>query len=225
MNALSPVVPQAATIELLRNWQQPHPDFTSGQDDRSSENALLVLLYGGLEKAARYGWLNTGRTLVDKTYLRILWVTQRLAPTGISFDELAARLDGFIRRELQPHWDTLDGLEHHARHELAQVLVEQLQAQVFQSTAQLESATALLFFLCPQLPVFAYESTTNAGNIPATDYPGWHQSCRQRLIALLPQACGTTPSATYGTVQEQQLITRLLAQSDWWPRRLLAQRR
>nr|WP_067291549.1 hypothetical protein [Marinobacterium profundum] len=221
MNALSPA-PQAVAIELPQSWQQPHPDFTSGLDARSSENALLVLMYGGLEKAARYGWLNAGRTLIDKTYLRILWITQQLAPTGISFDELASRLDGFIRRELQPRWDELDSLEHDARHELAIALVEEFQAQVFQGTDQLEAATSVLFFLCPQLPVFRY---TDPQSVPASDYPAWHQSCRQRLIALLPQVCSTTPFAHYGTAQEQQLITRLLAQSDWWPRRLLSQQR
>lgn len=224
MNALSPA-PQAPHTALLHYWQQPHPDFTSGKDARSSENALLVLMYGGLEKAARYGWLNAGRTLVDKTYLRILWMTQQLAPTGVSFDELASRLDGFIRRELQPRWDNLDGLEHDSRHELAQALVEQLQAQVFQSTDQLESATTVLFFLCPQLPVFIYTKAPGAQTEPATDYPRWHQSCRQRLIPLLPRACSSTPSAHYGTAQEQQLITRLLSQTDWWPRRLLSQQR
>jgi hypothetical protein len=213
--------PQAFETALLQSWHQPHPAFTSGKDSRSSENALLVLMYGSLDKAARFGWLNAGRTLIDKTYLRILWATQGLEPTGISFDELASRLDAFIRRELQTCWDFLDSLEHEARHEQAKRLVERLQAQVFQSSGQLESATAVLFFLCPQLPVFLYTKSPNTQAEPVTDYPAWHRGCRQRLVPLLPLG-RNTPSARYGTAQEQQLITRLLAQSDWWPRRLLA---
>ncbi|UTW11372.1 hypothetical protein [Marinobacterium rhizophilum] len=217
------LAPQAPATAPLQSWHQPHPAFTSGKDARSSENALLVLMYGSLDKAARFDWLNAGRTLIDKTYLRILWATQGLEPTGISFDELASRLDGFIRTELQPRWDSLAELDHDGRHELAQLLLEQLQVQVFQSPGQLESATSVLFFLCPQLPVFLCRDAANTEAEAVIDYPGWHQSCRQRLALLLPLSCSSAPSARYGTAQEQQLITRLLAQSDWWPRRLLAE--
>jgi hypothetical protein len=217
MIAMQPA-PQAPDSAILERWSQPHPYFTSGTDMRSSDNALLVLLYGGLEKASRYGWLNAGRTLIDKTYLRILWITQQLEPPGISFDELASRLDGFIRAELQPVWDTLAELEHEERHALAVTLVARVQAQVFQRDDQLASASVLLFFLCPQLPVFVYrQGGENA------DYVSWHQTCRRRLANVLPLVGHAVPSPSYGTAQEQLLISRLLNQGDWWVRRLLTQ--
>lgn len=218
MNAMNPA-PQAPYATILQYWHQPHPAFTSGQDARSSENALLVLMYGSLEKAARFGWLNAGRTLIDKTYLRILWATQGLESAGTSFDELAARLDGFIRTELKSRWDDLDKLEHEERHQLTLHLVEQMQTQVFQSSERLNCTTWLLFFLCPQLPVFPYANTRRA----SCDYGAWHPECRQRLINLIPRFCNKTPKSCHGSAQEQQVVTRLLAQGDWWPRRMLAQ--
>ncbi len=93
---------------LHQAWQQPHPAFASGLDSRSSDNALLLQCYGSLVRAAGHDWQNGGRTLVDKTYLRILGDCAALDYQGLTTDELAARLDGFVRRELAPRWTSLD---------------------------------------------------------------------------------------------------------------------
>ena len=69
---------EQAHSATLRRWQAPFPGFTSGQDPRTSDNALLVLTYGGLDQAARHAWLNAGRRLIDKTYVEILRHVQGL---------------------------------------------------------------------------------------------------------------------------------------------------
>jgi hypothetical protein len=43
------------------NWSSPSPLVGSGFDSRSSDNALLAIMYGSLERASRFGWLNAGR--------------------------------------------------------------------------------------------------------------------------------------------------------------------
>ncbi len=56
----------AYSVALTR-WQTPFSGFTSGHDNRTSDKALLTLVYGGLEHAANHEWLNAGRRLIDRT--------------------------------------------------------------------------------------------------------------------------------------------------------------
>ncbi|MFC6671034.1 hypothetical protein [Marinobacterium aestuariivivens] len=213
---MTDTTPLRKTSQVARErWQQPHPSFSSGRDPRSSENAMLVLFYGSLEKAARYGWLNAGRTLVDKTYLRILWTARALPGNGLSFDEMAARLDSFIRAELQPQWVQLAQPGATERDIRAIELVETARLQLFGPASDADAASEVLFFLCPQLPVFPCRG------IGAGRYAGFHQGCLQQLRALKDQ--DECPTAGYGQPRERELIDTLLAQSDWWPRRLLVE--
>ncbi|WP_156948453.1 hypothetical protein [Marinobacterium jannaschii] len=215
-----------APNDALARWQQPHPDFASGHDMRSSENGLLNLFYGSLEHAARYQWLNAGRTLVDKTYLRILWSSCDMAPVATTYDQLASNLDSFIRDRISAHWEQLDELDHDQRHQLAIELVEQAAIAVFPGNPNWRAASMLLFFLCPQLPVFAWhhelQSPQSDSQEPA-GYAGYHAYCRQRLAQKLPHSA-TPPAAVQGDERQCKLIDRLLSRGDWWQRRCLFSR-
>jgi hypothetical protein len=198
---------------LRQAWQQPHPAFASGNDARSSENALLLQLYGSLVKAAGCGWQNAGRTLVDKTYLRILKDCSGLDFQGLSVDELAARLDGFIRQELAPRWGQIAESRGAEGLPLATELFDACSLALFAS-AQVHRATRqLLFYLCPQLPLLPCPSDSQ-------------QSSDEQLQAyqtLLPQLpVLPRPQQFAGDAQQQALIRQLIEGSDWWRRRVLA---
>ena len=103
---------QAAVQSANNRWQSPFPGFTSGSDIRTSDNALLVHLYGGLEHAANNDWLNAGRRLIDKTYVDMLWHVQNLLPLRACKPEsVAASLDTFITEEIKPAWPGLYQLD------------------------------------------------------------------------------------------------------------------
>jgi hypothetical protein len=198
---------------LRRAWSQPHPAFASGMDARSSENALLLQFYGSLAKAAGFGWQNAGRTLVDKTYLRIMKDCFGLDFQGLSEDELAARLDGFIRQELAPRWEEIlescrtEGLP------LAAKLLKACSLTLFASDRVQTATRQLLFFLCPQLPQMPCPGETDRG--AEEDWQIY-----QALLSQLPVL--TRPQQFAGDAHQQALIRQLIEGSDWWCRRVLA---
>lgn len=198
---------------LRQAWQQPHPAFASGMDARSSENALLLQLYGSLAKAAGCGWQNAGRTLIDKTYLRILKDCSGLDFQGLSVDELAARLDGFIRQELTPRWGQITESRGAEGLPLATELLEACSLALFASAHVHRATRQLLFYLCPQLPLVPCPSDSQ-------------QSSDEQLQAyqtLLPQLpVLPRPQQFAGDAQQQALIRQLIEGSDWWRRRVLA---
>ncbi len=212
---------------LQQRWHQPHPAFASGRDLRSSDRGLLQLLYGGMAHGHRYQWHNGGRTLIDKTYLAILWAAQELPPLSISFERLAANLDSFIREQLSPAWDTLGDLEHEERHQRALELVEAAAGQLFGSQDNPTAASHLLLFLCPQLPVFPYSEAHRQAAMaltpthPILGYADYHRACRTLLAQRLP--CLQPLQAKLPAATEISGLNRLLMHGDWWPRRLLAQ--
>lgn len=181
---------------------------------RSSDNALLALLFGNLETASQYGWLNAGRTLVDKTYLQILWTAEDLSPKGLSFDKMASRLDTFIRSQLQPDWETLAELPEAIRRQKAVDLVEQARLRIFTTDADTGSASTLLFFLCPQLPVFP-------GAVAGPEYECYLHRNLDRLKSSGHFRATPAPEVHYGQQREQTPVHAILADTDWWPRRLL----
>ncbi len=215
--------------ELLDRWHSPHPAFSSGNDPRSSESGLLMLFYGSLHKASRYNWLNAGRTLVDKTFLRILWAAEELEPLSISFDEVASRVDAFIRQQITPIWDELDELDHEARHQLATKLVEQAATGLFGSQTNETAASRLMFFLCPQLPIFPISAghlqvaMQQCPNAAIDGYASYHNACRGLLAHSMPKVYPQLPQSQSDCNNERLAISQLLSQSDWWPRRVLSQ--
>ncbi|WPC06053.1 hypothetical protein SBP02_04680 [Pseudomonas benzenivorans] len=198
--------------ERLREaWQQPHPAFASGRDARSSDNGLLLQCYGNLTRAAGAAWQNAGRTLIDKTYLRMLKDCAGLDFLGLSADELAARLDGFIRRELAPRWAQLEQWRGAEGLEPALALLEAGNRALFDDAGGYPATSWLLFYLCPQLPLLP---------VPAGAAPhAWLQRA-QELQAQLPVL--PRPRLFAGDAREQALIRQLIEGSDWWRRRVLA---
>jgi hypothetical protein len=215
----------AIAQQTIQEWSQPSSLVGSGSDARSSSNGLLNIFYGSLEHAARYQWLNAGRTLVDKTYLSILWQAAGLSNDGYDFTKMASNLDAFVRAELEPRWHELELLSHDEKHLLAIKLIEQAAAEIFGSGYHEESAAWLLFYLCPQLPVFPFNedlrnnlSTRLHLEQPAGDYAEYHQQCRQLYCRMLPNIHDTAAIADYGNEQERNNINQILRGSDWWQR-------
>lgn len=215
-----------AHATALQRWQAPFPDFASGHDRRTSDAGLLELFYGGLLHAAAHDWLNAGRRLIDKTYVDMLWHVQRLTRMrACGAEQIAAALDDFIRGEVALRWTTLGQLTADDRAALARAWVEHLATHGFGSMHSEAAASRLLFYLCPTLPVFNLSS----GHLLALrqlDHPAPSQrygdyaahaaaAYRERLPALLDRA---TPVGTDGDAARQ-----VLAETDWWPRRLFDQ--
>ncbi len=188
---------------LCTHWQHPNPLFAGGNDHRSSENSLLLLFYGNLHKAAGYNWQNAGRTLIDKTYLRILGLCTDMDMQGLSTDELAARLDSFIRRELMPRWQLVRQSHGSEGLELAQELLDSAGHALFEAPSMHKQTSQILFYLCPQLPLLVSEQPL---------------ACQEQLntLPVLPR-----PLTFAGDAQQQALIRQLIEGSDWWRRRVL----
>lgn len=198
---------------LRQTWLHPHPAFASGMDARSSENALLLNFHGSVAKAAGLGWQNAGRTLVDKTYLRILRDCFGLDFLGFSEDELAARLDGFIRQALAPRWEQIVGNRGAEGLPLANQLLKACNLALFASEHMQTPTRQVLFYLCPQLPQLPYLSEPQKGiDNPLQAY--------QALLAELPVL--PRPQQFAGDAHQQALIRQLIEDSDWWPRRVVA---
>ncbi|MGB5466837.1 MAG: hypothetical protein WBM84_12215 [Sedimenticolaceae bacterium] len=217
-----------ACSAALRRWQGPWSGFTSGRDPRSSDNALLVLMYGGLIHAARHEWLNAGRRLIDKTYIDILWHVQHLTTLRTCRPEqIAAALDNFIRDQIEPVWDGLADLNATDQAELASRWVADMAQQCFGSLHSQPAASRLLFFLCPMLPLF----NLSRGHLLALQRlghtaqgEGYHAyaaaaehayRARSKALRALPG-----PAPVFGDAAQRRLIQQLLDDSDWWERRV-----
>ncbi|RDE24039.1 hypothetical protein DV711_00060 [Motiliproteus coralliicola] len=208
---------EQANRTLRRRWNRPHQGFGSGTDPRTSDAGLLQSLYGNMERASHFQWLNGGRTLIDKTYLAMLWAALELDAPWIGNDKVAANLDNFIREHLAPIWSELDDLEHEARHELSVELVELACDALFGSQKNYVFASQLLLFLCPQLPIFA---VTESQLTEQFDYREYHQQCRNQMALNLPLlASQPLPKQQ----PETPHLSLLLSQTDWWVRRLQTQ--
>lgn len=196
---------------LRQAWSRPHPAFASGMDTRSSENALLLQLHGNLVKASGLGWQNAGRTLIDKTYLRILKVCFGLDFHGFGEDELAARLDGFIRQALAPRWGQVIASVGSEGLSLASELLEACNGALFASERLQAATQQVLFYLCPHLPF-----------LPCPGDPAQSAEHYQALFRTLPPL--PRPQQFAGNAQQQALIRQLVEGSDWWGRRVLSAR-
>lgn len=222
-------IQENAALLISNNWATPSPLVGSGHDARSSENGLLSIMYGSLERASRFDWLNAGRTLVDKTYINILLQAAELDANGVTTTELASRLDAFVRAELEPLWAEFEGLEHDPKHQLAVELVDKCAATVLGSGHQPEAASWLLYYLCPQLPVFPMHAALKAELAAKqdltvdSDYADFHAACRRQFARALPHIHSPAPAALYGDKRELEIINQILRGSDWWQRRCFLQ--
>ncbi len=216
-----------AHADALARWQTPHPGFASGGDPRTTENALLVLTYGGLAHAAAHDWLNAGRRLIDKTYVDMLWHVQQLTRWRTRRPEqVAADLDDFIRRRIAPKWPALP-TDDAGRRALAEEWVEAAARECFGSRVSELGASRLLFFLCPMVPVFNLSRGHLAAlrrlghDVPVTNYADYARAMHATYAEVLPRLRALSrPVAAYGDPTQRAAIDGLLATSDWWERRV-----
>jgi hypothetical protein len=222
-----PALDQACSAALLR-WQAPWTGFASGRDPRSSDNALLVLTYGGLVHAAQHEWLNAGRRLIDKTYIDILWHVQRLtALRTCRPEQIAAALDNFIRDQIAPLWDGLEDRNAPHKGELARRWVAEMAQQCCGSLLSEPAASRLLFFLCPMLPLYNF----SRGHLLALELLGHpvrgddyhaYAATADRAYCEMSGALYTLPRPTplFGDTSQRRLIQQMLDDGDWWQRRV-----
>jgi hypothetical protein len=218
----------AAYTSALARWQNPSPAFASGHDPRTSDGALLALTYGGLAHAADHDWQNAGRRLIDKTYIDILWRVQGLARMrACRPEQVAAALDGFVRDQVRPVWTELKDQAGTGRSALAAAWVQQFARQGFGSLISEAASSRLLFYLFPMLPIFnlsrghllALQRLGHAAT--GDDYHAYAQAAGNAYRALLPALqLVTRPTPPYGDPAQRTLISRVLASSDWWARRV-----
>ena len=188
----------------------------------------MTLLYGGLEHAANYNWLNAGRRLIDKTYIDMLWHVQGLTDLrSVRPEQIAAALDPFIIDVIRPAWLDLPHLTDSERLEISISWVEQMAGRCFGSVYSEAASSRLLFFLAPMLPVF----NQSRGHHMALDKIG-HRPCNHghRAFAqaawsayqeFLPSLADLPPPAPAATdPQHRMLISNLLSRTDWWARRV-----
>lgn len=217
-------------------WHTASSLVGSGFDRRSSDNGLLSILYGSLERTHHFNWLNAGRTLVDKTYLHLLFQAKALPLNGITHHEVAPPLELFVRANLQPIWSEMAQMSATQKQQKAVELVNLAASTLFGSSHQTQAASWLLFYLCPHLPIFPitqdlhtainqeYTVTPSDKAYQAIDCYQDYQSAAQDLYSQCqPLSQCELPTADYGTAKEQAIIADILEQSDWWHRHCFLQ--
>lgn len=220
MNSVARTLPK----DIPAKWQEANPNVGGGYDSRSSENGLLSIFYGSLDKASQFEWLNAGRTLVDKTYINILWQATGLSLQGKSPQELASNLDQFIRMSIAPIWDEIDDMTNDQLNELAIQLVSKGAEEIFGASERIKEASILLFYLCPQLPVFPMTDGLMAqigSSEEMRDYSQIQQTAKDYFIRQIPHIYQEPLPATYGNDKEKRSIDLIIKSSNWWQRRCL----
>ena len=188
----------------------------------------MAILYGGLEHAARYDWLNAGRRLIDKTYIDMLCHVQDLTDLrGIRAERIAADLDHFITDVVRPGWAGLPHLARDERLETAIAWVEQMAARCFGSVYNEAAASRLMFYLFPMLPVFNLSrghrmALDSVGHRPeGQGYRAFAQAAWPAYRALLAELLATAPpSPSVPDPRQGALLEGVLEQTDWWTRRV-----
>ncbi|MCP3869620.1 MAG: hypothetical protein GY703_16315 [Gammaproteobacteria bacterium] len=226
----NPAIDTAHTAALVR-WQEPFSGFASGQDPRTSDQTLRGLMYGGLEHAARYGWLNAGRRLIDKTYIDMLWHVQGLTNMrAVRPEQVSAALDGLIQETVRTVWHELAGLGNEEKVDLAACWVGLFAQQGFGTLYSKAAASRLLFFLLPMLQLFnlsrGHLMVLDKLGCPSSgdDYQSYAESAGRAYLdvydslRMLPR-----PTPVLSDSAQQQLIQQLLNDSDWWERRVFEQ--
>jgi hypothetical protein len=218
-------------MNIFTDWCTASTEVGTGFDSRSSNNGLLTIMYGSLERAHHFNWLNAGRTLVDKTYIQLLWQAKQLPAIGVTHHDIALQLELFIRENLQPIWPDIEQMTAVKKQALATHLVNLAASTLFGSSHQAQAASWFLFYLCPQLPIFPINDslrdaliqkhtiTSSEKLTQAVDcYNGYRVSAQALYEKLLPLSHCTLPTVNYGNVKEQAIIKSILVNSDWWER-------
>lgn len=202
----------SAQIPTPAFWNTPRPDVLSGFDQRSSDAGLLTLFFGSLAHASQHQWLNAGRTLIDKTYIQMLWEAKKLSFDGLTSHDIANALDTFIRSEIVPVWDTLHDLDTQAQNALAITLLERAASSLFGQQTRARPASWLLFYLLPQLPVMPLIQQEHAS------YLQHHIQMRALFAQQLPYLMQHCPTPDYGTDRQKAALKQAIQATDWWQR-------
>jgi hypothetical protein len=218
-------------IDIETRWCTASPLVGSGFDSRSSDNGLLSIMYGSVERASHFGWLNAGRTLVDKTYIHLLLQAKQLPSFGVTHHDIAPQLELFVRANLQPIWADIEKMSVTKKQELAIRLVNLAAGTLFGSSHQAQSASWLLFYLCPQLPIFPItdyldDALMQHNLVSPSDkpyqgidcYQGYQGSAQALYKKLQPLMQCMQPTANYGNEKDQVMVNSILVNSDWWKR-------
>ena len=214
----------------LARWRAPFAGFASGHDPRTSDQALLGLTYGSLVHAARYDWSNAGRRLIDKTYVDMLWHVQQLTNLrAVRPEQVSAALDAFIGDAVQAQWHELAQLSPRQAFDLAADWVHQLAGRCFGSIQSELAASRLAFYLFPMLPLFNLSSghiiaLRRLGYPPeAPGYHGFADAAMSAYDAHKPVLLTFPAPPVDTTTQRHDLVSALLRETDWWPRRVFDQ--
>lgn len=221
---------------LYTDWSTPSSNVGTGFDSRSSTNGLLTIMYGSLERAHHFNWLNAGRTLVDKTYIQLLWQAKELPAIGVTHHDIALKLELFVRANLQPVWPDMAQMTAVQKQTLATQLVNLAASTLFGSSHQVQAASWFLFYLCPQLPIFPITNSLQVAinqkhTVAAPDKPHKADHCYKDYQASSQELYDNSqslshcalPVANYGNAKEQTIIKSILVNSDWWSRHCFLQ--
>lgn len=217
--------------DIHTHWCSASPNVGTGFDSRSSDNGLLTIMYGSLTKAHDFNWLNAGRTLVDKTYLYVLLQAKQLSIGGVTHHDIAPPLELFVRANLQPVWGDLAQMPADEKQALATRLVKLAASTLFGSSEQTQAASWLLFYLCPQLPIFPmtyhlHDALMQNNAVTPSDapykgidcYQDYQRAAQALHEKLQPLIHCQQPKPSYGSAKEQTIVDTALKQSDWWQR-------
>lgn len=218
-------------IDIHTDWYSANTKVGTGFDRRSSNNGLLAIMYGSLERAHHFNWLNAGRTLVDKTYIQLLFQAKQLPVIGVTHHDIALQLELFVRANLQPIWADIDKMNIVKKQEITIRLINIAASTLFGSRHQAQAASWLLFYLCPQLPIFPisdhlhYALIQNNAVTPSDKpyqaidcYQDYQVSAQALYEKLQPLIYCAQPTASYGNAKEQAIVNSILMNSDWWKR-------
>ena len=197
--------------QALQAWQQP----ACNKNNRSSGNGLLCALYVKIEQAARNNWQDNS-ALILPADAGLFLQSCKLNDIHLSDSDLSLRICIFTQDHLQEDWSEYDHMSHQQRQDLTLKLINTAAESIFGNDTEVNAASQLLFYLCPQLPVFPASKTLRS----AADFKEDYLNQKQSFTLALPDLELTAPEINYGEPHEQLIIEEMLAANNWWQRYL-----
>lgn len=224
MNNPQPKGPQEIISSCQNDWQNPCATYAAGDDIDSSENALLVNLYGALITAAETTGLDADQAVIDVETLEILQHMQNMTDMPFDASEITAKLNGFIRSEVHYIWQEIPTFDEFEKNELALEFIDKV-ANLFIPQNDI-AASIIMFYLFPMLPILEYQPNVPfADGVKIDKYEDFHRLALKNYRHIKPalSKIATKPAAHYGSAEQQNQIKQLLEQTDWWQRRIFNQ--
>lgn len=222
MTTSKPKNPQEIILTCQERWQTPCPTYAEGKDSKTTDNGLLIDLYGALLSAAESGVLDTAQKIITAPSLdRLQHVQSMTGSTDFRPTKVAHELNQFINSEVPFIWEELPSFDDFQKNELTRELIPKIATTFFDTNNEV-AASGLLFFLFPMLPVFSYRpSVSFTADVEIKGYKEFHRLASKHYRLIKPALDNIPkPEAQFGNTEEQTLINDLLAQTDWWQRRI-----